>query len=409
MKTYRSHVLSPNDAESVRFLRNQAITIDGGSILMIEDYNPVRHRNAIDRSNCLCLPGLIDLHVHLSQYRIRGRYEPALLPWLKRHVFPEEARSSDISYANALAQEFFDALARAGTTTAVIYTAPFPVSCDTAFENALAKGYRALIGMTMMDQNSIAALQGETGAVLRQCIGLYEKWHGTSPLLDYIFTPRFAPTCSPSLLQGTAEYAATHDAWIQTHLSENQDEIAWVKNLFSADTYTEVYDRYGVLRPKTLLAHCIHLSDQELEMIRDRDAKIVHCPDSNFFLKSGEFPLERIHKHGLDFALGSDVGAGTTLSMLYHAKMYNFRSSSLPVTPAGALYRITLGAADLLGWSDRIGSVETGKEADLIFIEAAALLDAGVEDITSALIFRGHELSVAETLINGKTVHLSTD
>jgi len=407
MKTYRSHVLSPINADNIRYLRNQAITIESGSILSIEDYDPIRHRDAIDRSDCLCLPGLIDLHVHLSQYRIRGRYEPALLPWLKRHVFPEEARSRDTYYANAMADEFFTALAKAGTTTAVIYTAPFPIACDTAFEDAFAKGYRALIGMTMMDQNSIAALQGETNAVLRQCIGLYEKWHDASPLLDYIFTPRFAPTCSPALLRGTAEYAAAQDAWIQTHLSENQDEITWVKDLFAAVTYTEVYDRYGILRPKTLLAHCIHLSDRELEIISERDAKIVHCPDSNFFLKSGEFPLERIREHGLDFALGSDVGAGTTLSMLYHAKMYNFRASSLPVTSADALYRITLGAADLLGWSDRIGSVETGKDADLIFLEAASLLDADAEEIASALIFRGHELSVAETLINGKTVHLS--
>lgn len=407
MKIYRSHILSPIDDTNVQYLRDQAITIDAGSILRIEDYDPLRNPKIIDRSDCLCLPGFIDLHVHLSQYRIRGCYEPALLPWLKRHVFPEEARSSERPYALALAEEFFAALAMAGTTTAVIYTAPFPVACEMAFQTAHETGYRALIGMTMMDQNSDAALLGETRTVLRQSIELYEKWHDASDRLDYIFTPRFAPTCSPALLEGVADYAAAHNAWIQTHLSENPDEIIWVKELFDGDSYAEVYDRYGVLRPKTLLAHCIHLSNREMKLIKKRDAKIVHCPDSNFFLKSGEFPLARIREHGLDYALGSDVGAGTTLSMLYQAKMYNFRSSLSRVDPADALYRITLGAAHLLGWSDRVGSIEAGKSADLVFLEAASLLDSNAEDITSALIFRGHELSVAETLINGKTVHLS--
>jgi len=391
--------ISPNEAE---FLPKQIISIDNGIIKSLRTYDGTTVCE--DYSDCIAMPGFIDLHVHLSQYMMRGLYEPALLPWLNRHVFPEEARSADAHYARSLAGLFFNALCSVGTTMSVIYTAPFPNACQAAFEEAQAMGIRALIGMTMMDMNSPDSLQQSTTKSLADSISLFEQWHGASPLLDYIFTPRFAPTCSMELMQEVASFANSNDAWVQTHLSENPDELKWVKELFGLSSYTEVYQKAGLLRPKSIFGHAIHLSDAELAMLKEHKAKIAHCPDSNFYLKSGEYPLQLIIDAGIDFGLGSDVGAGTSLNMLHHAKMMNFRQSSKAVLPANALYHITLGSAKLLGMEDRIGSLSVGKDADIVFLSPPAGYAINEQSL-SQLIFFGTEFKVMETIVAGKSMH----
>lgn len=228
-----------------------------------------------------------------------------------------------------------------------------------------------------------------------------KKWHNKNAKLDYVFTPRFAPTCSMELMQEIGKFAKKHNAWIQTHLSENKAELNLVKELFGFDNYTLVYEKADLLSEHSIFAHCIHLDDSELQLLAENKCKIAHCPDSNFFLKSGEFPIKRIEEKGIAYGLGSDVGSGTTINMLYHTKMMNYRQSWEPVSAAKALYYITLGSARLLGLDSEIGSLETGKEADIVFIEPAE--DFLVDDnIISKLVFCESDFTITHTLVGGK-------
>lgn len=401
MKNILCNIVNPISPEEIQFLPKQVISIEESKISAITSLPEFQGRIDEDRSNEYALPGFIDLHTHLSQYYIRGLYEPALLPWLNKYVFPEEERSKNIEYAEKLSRDFFSAMLKTGTTTCVIYTAPFFSACDMAFEIAQETGIRALIGMTMMDMNCPENLPQNSHKTLEESILLYEKWHGKNAKLDYIFTPRFAPTCSLELMKEVAKYAIEHNAWIQTHLSENKEEIEMVKEIFGFKSYTEVYQKAGLLTQHSIFAHCIHLSDEEIKMLAENKCKIAHCPDSNFFLKSGEFPLQKIEEAGIEYGLGSDVGAGTSLNMLYHTKMMNYRQSDYPVLPAKALYHITLGSAKLLGVDKIIGSLEIGKEADIVFLKPPlnyALKNNGI----SQLVFCGQEFSLTETLVAGR-------
>ena len=401
MKNILCNIVNPISPEEIQFLPKQVISIEESKISAITPLSEFQGRIDEDRSNEYALPGFIDLHTHLSQYYIRGLYEPALLPWLNKYVFPEEERSKNIEYAEKLSRDFFSAMLKTGTTTCVIYTAPFFSACDMAFEIAKETGIRALIGMTMMDMNCPENLPQNSHKTLEESILLYEKWHGKNAKLDYIFTPRFAPTCSLELMKEVAKYAIEHNAWIQTHLSENKEEIEMVKEIFGFKNYTEVYQKAGLLTQHSIFAHCIHLSDEEIKMLAENKCKIAHCPDSNFFLKSGEFPLQKIEEAGIEYGLGSDVGAGTSLNMLYHTKMMNYRQSDYPVLPAKALYHITLGSAKLLGVDKIIGSLEIGKEADIVFLKPPLnypLKNNGI----SQLVFCGQEFSLTETLVAGR-------
>ncbi|MBP8705513.1 MAG: guanine deaminase [Candidatus Cloacimonas sp.] len=401
MKNILCNIVNPISPEEIQFLPKQVISIEESKISAITSLPEFQGRIDEDRSNEYALPGFIDLHTHLSQYYIRGLYEPALLPWLNKYVFPEEERSKNIEYAEKLSRDFFSAMLKAGTTTCVIYTAPFFSACDMAFEIAQETGIRALIGMTMMDMNCPENLPQNSHKTLEESILLYEKWHGKNAKLDYIFTPRFAPTCSLELMKEVAKYAIEHNAWIQTHLSENKEEIEMVKEIFGFKNYTEVYQKAGLLTQHSIFAHCIHLGDEEIKMLAENKCKIAHCPDSNFFLKSGEFPLQKIEEAGIEYGLGSDVGAGTSLNMLYHTKMMNYRQSDYPVLPAKALYHITLGSAKLLGVDKIIGSLEIGKEADIVFLKPPLnypLKNNGI----SQLVFCGQEFSLTETLVAGR-------
>ena len=401
MKNILCNIVNPISPEEIQFLPKQVISIKESKISAITPLSEFQGRIDEDRSNEYALPGFIDLHTHLSQYYIRGLYEPALLPWLNKYVFPEEERSKNIEYAEKLSRDFFSAMLKAGTTTCVIYTAPFFSACDMAFEIAKETGIRALIGMTMMDMNCPENLPQNSHKTLEESILLYEKWHGKNAKLDYIFTPRFAPTCSLELMKEVVKYAIEHNAWIQTHLSENKEEIEMVKEIFGYKSYTEVYQKAGLLTQHSIFAHCIHLGDEEIKMLAENKCKIAHCPDSNFFLKSGEFPLQKIEEAGIEYGLGSDVGAGTSLNMLYHTKMMNYRQSDYPVLPAKALYHITLGSAKLLGVDKIIGSLEIGKEADIVFLKPPLnypLKNNGI----SQLVFCGQEFSLTETLVAGR-------
>jgi len=412
MYQIRTNIINPVDPETIQYLPDHVVSINNGEFSSVEPYDEKKHRHCHDYTDYLCLPGLIDLHVHLSQFYIMGKYRPALLPWLSEVVFEAEKRSSDSKYASSIAENFLIDLISKGTTTAVIYTAPYENACELAFQEAKKYGIRALIGMTLMDQNAPQNLIQDRNYAIEKSISLYEKWHQKSPLMDYIFTPRFAPTCSEVLMQEIGRFASAKKAFIQTHLSENKDEIEWVKEIFKLPSYTSVYEKYGLLTDKTLLAHCIHLGDEELNRIKAHGSKIVHCPDSNFYLKSGEFPLQRVKDHSISFGLGSDVGAGTTLNMFHHAKMFNYRQSRDPVSPCEAFYAMTLGAAKVLDWEGMIGSIQSGKRADFILVERKESAQddyepraiQAAEAVLSQMIFCPDDFDVIKTFVDGTCI-----
>jgi guanine deaminase len=400
MKNIRTNIFNPISPLKADFLPDHVISMENGKIHSIKAYR--EHQGSCeDFRHCIALPGLIDLHVHLSQYRIRGLYHSALLPWLEQSVFPEELRSKDPDYARELSRLFYRALLKNGTTFSVIYTAPYRAAADIAFEVAQDMGIRAKIGMTMMDMNAPPSLIQTTDYALKHSIELYESRQ--DDMLGYIFTPRFAPTCSERLMREVGAYATRHNAFIQTHLSENLDEIAWVKELFGRNSYTDVYNDFGLLGPHTILGHAIHLSDGELALLSDSGSAIAHCPDSNFYLKSGEYPLPRISEKGIPFALGSDVGAGTTLNMFYHAKQMNFRQSVIPVYPAEMLYRVTLGSARILKLEDRIGSLDRGKDADLVLFKPPESFEIG-EHSLSQICFLSEDFELCQIYLQGRQI-----
>lgn len=408
MRKIRTNLLNPVGPDRTEFLRNHVIILGDGMITGVRPFDPSQDGDCEDLSGLLAVPGFIDIHVHLSQHRIRGLYEPSLLSWLEKHVYPAEALSRDENYARGISDDFFQALFANGTTTSVIYTAPFEKASEIAFESAARLGARAMIGMTMMDHNSPPELAQSTADSFEQSVRLYENFQDSSPLLSYIFTPRFAISCSASLLEKVGSFARENSAWIQTHLSENKDEVIQVVEDFSAPSYTQVYEQAGLLTPRTILAHAIHLSEAEMDIIKERGCRIAHCPDSNFFLKSGEFNYPAMAARDIPIGIGSDVAAGTTLSMPFHAKMASYRQSTYPILPQRLFYHITLGNARLLDMGDRIGSIEEGKEADICLLRMPSRrIDE--EDLVSSLCFCGDEFPPNETIIAGKTVYKASD
>lgn len=401
MTQIKTNILTPLPDKTLSFKKDQYLSIEGTKIINISSVPDTA--SFIDHSDAVCLPGFIDLHVHLSQLNARGKHARGLLDWLNNFIFTEEEKSLDPAYATKQAEQFFASLLASGTTTGLVYVAPYPEACDIAFGIAQEAGLRIIMGQTLMDRNCPASLCRGTEQSISESIALYHKWNEATPLLEYVFTPRFAPVCSPELMKGIGEFASQNRAYIQTHLSENKSEIEWVKRLFpDSKSYTDVYERYGLLGEKTLLGHVLHISDEELMILNQTNSKITHCPDSNFFLHSGTFPIQRIIAHKIDFGLGSDVGAGTTLYMPNIMKMLIYRQETYHITLAEALYYATLGAAKVLGKEQLIGSIEKGKEADLVFLKLPEQENENSEDILSYLIYLSQPQDVLAAYIAGE-------
>ncbi|TMD63341.1 MAG: guanine deaminase [Chloroflexi bacterium] len=376
----------------------------------------------VDLRPWVVLPGMVDLHLHLPQLPNAGLGAGLdLLTWLDRYIFPLE-REFDRSAAERLAPLAFRAMAAAGTTTALMYGAVFEPSLDAAFEAAEAHGIRAVIGKVMMDRLRYDPALAEADVLetsLRQSADLIGRWHGRdNGRLRYAVTPRFAVSCSAEMLRESAALAARTGAYWQTHLAEDRNEIAEVQRLFPGTLdYTDVYDRAGGLGPRTVMAHAIHLSDREIGRLSETETRIAHCPSSNLFLASGTMRLGRYLEAGLVVGLGSDVSAGPDLSLFGVMRAGAYTQSGLrtmldepyaALAPMDWLRLGSLEGAHALGLDAAIGSIEVGKEADLIAVDTALTAPmAGVaatepEEIASRLIFRSHPDMVRAAWVRGR-------
>ncbi len=432
----RGFLIDAPDYGSLRSRRDGALIVAAGKIAEIGDYDDLRKRQRaeaihwIDGGAVAIFPGLIDCHAHLPQYSAVARGESQLLPWLRENIFPVE-REFTGPKAREECPLFFHELARNGTTTAMLYAAIYEDSCEIGFEAAERSGLRVILGKMMMDIGSYGQLQPKKilSVSLIESERLCRKWHGAdNGRLEYAFSPRFAVTCSEKLMRSAGELAQRFGAYLQTHLAENREEIEKVHHLhMSARDYTDVYEKYGLLTPKTMLGHCIHLSAREIDAIAAAQSNIAHCPTSNLFLGSGLFKLDQLLKAGLAIGLGSDVGAGPELNMWQVMRaaldVQKVRSMSEPalqrLRPSEAFYLSTSGGARALGKSAIIGSLDAGKEADLTVVDLTAVLpygkqgrrfdDLSTEDIVALCIYRAGPHANLETYVRGKCVYRASE
>ncbi len=429
----RARILTPLAGGGTRYERDGRLDVDElGSIVAVgpwHEHPGLEHQGhepgpaTIDLRPLLLLPGMVDLHVHLPQLPNAGVGAGLhLLDWLERYIFPLE-RAFDEAAAATLAPAAYRAFAAAGTTTAVMYGAVYEPSLDAAFAAAEAHGIRAVLGKVMMDRGSYddrLAPERVLEVSLRQSADLCSRWHGRDGgRLRYAFTPRFAVSCTADMLRESAALARSTGAYWQTHLSEDRTELREVARLHpDAIDYLDVYDRAGGLGPNTLMAHAIHLSGREIARLADTDTAVAHCPASNQFLSSGSMPLGRYQAAGIRVGLGSDVSAGPELSIFANMRAGAYTQSGLhvladgrgpePLDPLGWLRLATLDGARALGMDGEIGSLEAGKEADLIALDPRFVAPVpGIDsddpaEIMSRLAFRPHPEMVRAAWVRGR-------
>jgi guanine deaminase len=426
----RGFLIDAPEFGTLRSRPNGAVLIDNGKIVEVGDYDDLRRLRPnsiqwIDRRGCAIFPGLIDCHTHLPQYSVVARGESELLPWLRQHIFPVE-REFTGPKARAEAPRFFSDLVRNGTTTVMAFAAIYEDSCEFGFEAAKESGIRAILGKMMMDLGSYGQQQPKKvlSISLLESERLCRKWHGTEDgRLEYAFSPRFAVTCSEKMMRGAAELAARLGAYLQTHLAENREELEKVHHLYmSARDYTHVYEKCGMLTPHTVLGHCIHLNPREIAAIAAAQSSVAHCPSSNLFLGSGLMKLDQLLKAGINVGLGSDVAGGPELNMwqVMRAAIEVQKARSAyepnlrPLRPSEAFYLGTHGGARALGKTKIIGTLDAGKEADLIVVDLAALLpypnpealaELAPEDVVALCIYRGKPEANLETYVRGRRIY----
>ena len=423
----RARLLTPLEAGSTLHESDGLVAVDAdGRIEFAGAADRVDERRrgaAIDLRPWVLMPGMVDLHAHLPQLPNAGvGFAVDLLTWLDRLTFPTERSWSDATLAERLAPDIFEAVAAAGTTTVLAYGTVYAAAMEAAFQAAEAHGIRAILGKVMMDRGTYDPVIEPSTILersLQESADLIARWHGAADgRLGYAVTPRFAVSCSTDMLRESATLARSTGAWWQTHVSEDPFEIEEVRRLFpDAPDYVDVYDRAGGLGPKTVLAHAVHLSEREEARLVETGTRIAHCPASNLFLGAGVMPLARRLEAGLTVGLGSDVSGGPDASIFSvmragaYAQMAR-RSLTGDETdalgPLGWLRLGTLEGARALGLDAAIGSLEAGKDADLIAIDPAFVAPLpGIEDIDpvglmSRLIFRAHPDMVRAAWVRGR-------
>jgi guanine deaminase len=404
----------PDDFDAMHYIHDGAIVTDGGRIEAVGEYRDLRGMTGreIDHRPCLLTSGFIDAHIHFPQVQVIASWGAQLLDWLNGYTFPAEIAFADPDHAARMARAFFDLLVAHGTTTAVAFCSVHPASVEAYFAEAARRDMRMIGGKVLMDRNAPEALRDTAQAGYDDSKALIAKWHGQGRAL-YAIAPRFAITSTPEQLALAGTLAAEHpDCHVQTHLSENRAEIDYTAELYpEARDYTDVYARHGLLGPKTLLGHAIHLSERERGALAEAGAHPVFCPTSNLFLGSGLFDDAGLRARGLVSAIATDVGAGTSYSMLRTLdegyKVLQLGGQSLH--PFRAFYWITRGNATALGLESQIGTLEPGSEADIVVLDsratpASALRMAATQSLAEELFvlqMLGDDRAIAETYVAG--------
>ncbi|SFV29541.1 guanine deaminase [Devosia crocina] len=417
----RGRVLSfhraPNsieDSDSYLYIEDAAVLIEDGAIVWVGAFAEAESSGAviIDHRPNLIMAGFIDLHLHYVQSQIMAAYAGSLLEWLNNYTFIEEQKFAQQGHADAVAVDFYDALIRHGTTTAVAYCSSHPRSVDAFFAEAQRRNMLMVGGKVMMDRNAPEGLLDTAQSSYDDTKALIARWHKRGRGL-YAISPRFAITSTPEQMGMAQALVLEHDdCHIQTHLSENDREISFSMELYpDAVDYTGIYEMYDLLTPRTLLGHSIHLNHRETEALAASGAVAVFCPTSNLFLGSGLFDRERLLERGVRIGLATDIGGGTSFSMLRTMdegyKILQLRGQRF--NPLASFHLATRGNAEALGLADTIGSVAPGRAADLIVLDAQAtptmrMRMATVETLVEELFLLqtlGDDRAIAEVYVAG--------
>ncbi|MBZ9653201.1 guanine deaminase [Phyllobacterium lublinensis] len=406
--------------EAFTYLEDGGLLIRDGKVVLIDDYARLRAGSGsaaevVDHHPYLIMPGFIDTHIHYPQMQVVGSYAGALMEWLNKYTFVEEQKFSNQGHPEHIATALLDELIRHGTTTAAAYCSVHKASVQAFFTEAHRRNMRMIAGKVMMDRNAPPGLLDTPQSGYDDSKALIGEWHGKGRQL-YAITPRFAPTSTPEQLEMSGALVREHpELHVQTHLCENTAEIAFVAELFPwSRDYTNVYEHYGLLGPRTLLGHCIHLTDAEIGSIADSGSVAVFCPTSNLFIGSGLFDLARVRASDppVRTAIATDIGGGTSYSMLRTLdegyKILNIQGQRYH--PLRSFYQVTLGNARALSLEGTIGSFVRGAEADCVVLNARATpamrirMDT-VETLVEELFLMqtmGDDRTIAEVYVAGK-------
>jgi len=373
---------------SYAYWEDGLLVVEDGKIKAVGDYSELigdyKGSKITVYNGKLLMPGFIDTHIHFPQTEMIASYGAELLDWLNTYTFPTEQKFEDKEYAAKISKEFLRQLLLQGTTTALVFGSVHKASVEAFFEEAQKQSLRMIAGKVMMDRNAPEYLLDTPESSYADSKALIEKWHGKGRLL-YAVTPRFAPTSSKEQLAKAKQLLEEYpDVYLHTHLSENKEELAWVSELFpEADNYLDVYDRAGLLHSKSVFAHSIYLSESEWGTLHHHDCSVAFCPTSNLFLGSGLFNIQAAERHKVRVGMGTDVGAGTSFSILETLqeayKVNQLRKAfpeegyeQEPLSSLKAFYLATLGGAKALHLDSVIGNFEEGKEADFVVLDLAS-------------------------------------
>jgi len=380
--SFRSSPFEAPESEYLYYEEDGLVVMEDGKISKIGPATQLL--SELERSvvvthykHSLIMPGFIDCHVHYPQTEIIGAYGKQLIDWLNKYTFVAEQKFGDKAHASLTAELFLKEALSVGTTTASVFCTVEPASVDAFFEQSVKFGMRNIAGKVLMDRNAPSALLDTAQTGYDQSKKLIEKWHGKDRCL-YSVTPRFAPTSSPEQMEMTgALWQESPGTYLQSHISENLDEIEWVKSLFpDASGYLDVYEKFGQIGPRAIYGHGVHLCEAELQRLHESGTSLAHCPTSNFFLGSGLFSVEEAKREDRPVRVGlaTDLGAGTSFSQLSTMgeayKAAQLKGYSL--SAFHAFYLATRGAAEALYLEDQVGSIEKGMEADLVVLDLKA-------------------------------------
>lgn len=421
--SFKNNPFINGDASALFYENDGLIFIQDGKIEKIGPYSSLKdfipEGASVDHhENGIIMPGFIDTHIHYPQTQIIGAYGKQLIDWLNNYTFIAEQNFSDYNHAEKVAKVFIQESLKAGSTTSAVYCTVHPQSVDALFTEASKFNLRMIAGKVLMDRNAPPALTDTAQSAYDDSKALINKWHNKGRL-SYAITPRFAPTSSHEQLSLAGSlWNEYKDVYMQTHISENLDEIAWVKSLFPAHKdYLDVYDSYGLVGKRAIFGHGIHLTDREWQRMHEAGAAVSHCPTSNEFLGSGLFPFEKslTGKFPVRVGLATDIGAGTSFSQLQSmnesykiAQLQGYSLSSIK-----AFYLATRGAANALYLDDKIGSIEVGMEADIVVLDckATSLIDfrmdycKDIEEKLFVLMTLGDDRTTKAVYVAGELVY----
>ncbi len=424
---YRANILHFLDdpdihgEDAYQFFEDGALVVEEGVVVAVGNIDDIErilpeNINTIDYRGYLIIPGFIDTHIHYPQVEVMASYGAQLLDWLNNYTFPAERQFEDKTYASNMAEFFLDQLLRSGTTSALVFGTVHKQSVDAFFEASERRNTRMICGKVMMDRNAPDYVCDTPQTSYDDSRALIERWHGNGRQL-YAVTPRFAITSTQAQLEQAGRLVREFpDVYMQTHISENKDEVALVKTLFpDSKDYLDVYDQHGLVGKRSVFAHGIHLNERELARFSETGASVSFCPTSNLFLGSGLLDIDTLEKEQVAYSIATDVGGGTSFSMLttLHEAYKVAQLGGHKLSPLKSLYLATLGNAKTIQLDDTIGSFRTGNEADFVVLDfnstpIMSLKQSKCKTLAEkifAMIILGDDRAVKATYIAGDCKH----